>query len=86
MSTAHTVEQLGSRLRTVRTLRGMSQRRLAELTDSSATMISHVEQGRKLPSLGAFADWCRILECSADFLLSATGPIEVPLPQRETSS
>lgn len=82
MSTEHTVDGLGPRLRQVRQLREMSQEQLARLLDIGSTMLSLIETGQRLPSLRCFAALCRHLGVSADFLLNATPPIEVPGPRR----
>lgn len=56
---------LGARIREVRTDRGLSQERLAELMDANATYLSSVERGKENPTL--------------DFLLKLTDALRVEL-------
>lgn len=85
MSTTPSVKAVGERLREARRLRDISQGKLAEATGRlvSASMVAHIEGGRKLPSLHVFAAFCQVLRVSADYLLGATPPIQVPGPADE---
>lgn len=79
MTAEHTVNVFGSRLAAARRLRNVSQKGLAEAIGYKGyTIVSHMEAGRKLPSLRAMVLICRFLGVSADYLLGATPPIEVP--------
>jgi transcriptional regulator with XRE-family HTH domain len=83
MSTEPSVSAIADRLRTVRTLRRMSQGQLSAAVKGLGgsmcpTMVSHVEGQRKLPSLQTLVVICKVLNCSADYLLGATPPITVP--------
>jgi transcriptional regulator with XRE-family HTH domain len=42
------------------------------------THISHIEGQRRVPTLRTLVAFCRVLNCSADYLLGATPPITVP--------
>lgn len=75
-----TVNVLGSRLAAARRLRAVSQRKLAAAIGMSGrgSLISHFEAGRKLPSLRTLVAIALQLNVSADYLLGATPPIQVP--------
>ena len=62
-------KDIGSRIRTVRMERGMTQAQLAEAVGVGVTHISHIETGNGIPSLATFLDVVNALGCSADELL-----------------
>lgn len=62
-------EALGSRIRTVRKQRNLSQERLAEMSFVCTTHISHIETGNAIPSLTTLVHIANALEVSADELL-----------------
>ena len=68
------MENIGLRLKTLRTANGLSQRRLAALAGVSNATISLIEHGRTDPSMGLLK---RILDCLdvsfADFFASDAG-------------
>lgn len=85
----HDSRAIGKRLRAARLqAEGTGQpqawlaRRLSELENSHVdpTQISNLESGKRLPSVDRLCRLCRILKCSADYLLGATPPITVPRP------
>ena len=71
------MDQIGGRLKSLRTARGLSQRRLASLAGVSNATISLIEHGRTDPSMGLLK---RILDCLdvsfAEFFSSDTGQDE----------
>jgi transcriptional regulator with XRE-family HTH domain len=80
MMAEHTVNVFGGRLAAARRLRGISQRRLARDIGLSnvSSYVSHMEAGRRLPTLAVLVELCKRLEVSADYLLGATPPIQAP--------
>ncbi|MFI7493579.1 helix-turn-helix domain-containing protein [Kocuria sp. M4R2S49] len=62
--------QLGQRLRTVRTAKGISLRELARLVGVSASFMSQIELGRATPSVGTLFAVARELNISVDELMS----------------
>ena len=61
--------EIGSRIRTARLRKGMTQERLAELSGVGTPHISHIETGNTIPSLKIFVAIINALDCSADELL-----------------
>ncbi len=60
---------IGSRIRTVRLAKNMTQEKLAEAVQVGTTHISHIETGNTIPSLKTFLAIVNVLGCSADELL-----------------
>ena len=60
---------IGARIRTLRKKRGLSQERLAELTDLSTVHISHIETAHTKLSLPALVEIANALSVTADALL-----------------
>src|SRR3978361_196356 len=70
----------GPRLREARTARGLSVRELARRVGCSASLISQIERGVSVPSVGVLYSLATELGSSLDYLLfgSGTGPEGVP--------
>ena len=62
-------KDIGSRIRTIRLERKMTQERLAEAVGVGVTHISHIETGNSIPSVQVLVDIINALDCSADELL-----------------
>lgn len=60
---------LGARLRAARVERNMSARELARLVGCSASLISQVERGLSMPSVGVLYSLATVMQCSLDHLL-----------------
>ena len=60
---------IGSRIRTARERKHMTQGELAEIVDLSTNHISVIERGVKPPKLDTFVNIANALEVSADTLL-----------------
>ena len=73
---------LGPRLRLVREGRALSVRELARRVGCSASLISQVERGLSVPSVGVLYSLASELDCSLDYLLFGTGaaPTAILLP------
>jgi transcriptional regulator with XRE-family HTH domain len=69
---------LGPRLRLVRESRALSVRELARRVGCSASLISQVERGLSVPSVGVLYSLASELDCSLDFLLFGTGAEVAP--------
>ena len=67
---------VGARIRACRLETGMSQERLAELSDLSPPYVSHVERGAKGPSLGALIRLSAALGVTIDYLLAGSQPAD----------
>lgn len=65
---------LGPRLRFARKQRNMSVRELAGQVGCSASLISQVERGLSVPSVGVLYSLATVLRWSLDHLLFGTGP------------
>jgi quercetin dioxygenase-like cupin family protein/DNA-binding XRE family transcriptional regulator len=64
---------LSPRLRLVREGRALSVRELARRVGCSASLISQVERGLSVPSVGVLYSLASELDCSLDYLLFGTG-------------
>ncbi len=62
------VDTLGSRLKAVRTLAGMSLRELARQADVSPSFVSQIENGKSQPSVATLYSFARLLNVSIDEL------------------
>lgn len=69
---------LGERLRAARIQRSLSVRELARLVGCSASLISQVERGLSMPSVGVLYSLATVMQCSLDHLLF--GPNGTPAP------
>lgn len=67
--------EIGSRIKVLRKAAGISQDRLAELTDMSAKYISHIETGRKTASLKS------VIKIAAAFDI----PVDILIPGKQES-
>jgi len=65
---------LGPRLREVRSGRGLSVRELARRVGCSASLISQIERGVSVPSVGVLYALATELGSSLDYLLFGSGP------------
>ena len=59
----------GSRLRSTRLEKGISQKELAQKMGVTAVYLSHVEHGRRSVSMDTLCSICQVLEVSSDYLL-----------------
>lgn len=66
----------GARLRAARTERNLSVRELARLVGCSASLVSQIERGLSVPSVGVLYSLATVLRCSLDHLLF--GPSSSP--------
>lgn len=85
LSTREELRELGSRIRTLRTARGWTQRRLGRLAGIDSSRLSRTERGLVAPSLGEIRRLRDALETSCDELLfgpSPELPAQDPLVQR----
>jgi transcriptional regulator with XRE-family HTH domain len=64
MPTKTTLEKFGQRVRSLRAKAGISQEKLAELSDLHRTYISGVERGERNPSLTSISRIARALNVS----------------------
>jgi transcriptional regulator with XRE-family HTH domain len=72
------VEAIGERVRAARLVKRMTQRELGHAIGLSEQAVNKYESGELRPSIRAFVGLCVALGCSADYLLGATDPIQVP--------
>ncbi len=66
--------KIGSRIREIRTKKGMSQAELAEAASISLPHISDIELGKTKMQLSTFIRVCEALQVSSDSLLRADVP------------
>ena len=67
---------VGARIRACRLEAGMSQERLAELSDLSTPYVSHIERMAKKPSLSALIRLSAALGVTVDYLLAGSQPAD----------
>lgn len=60
---------VGENVRRLRESKGISTHKLAKLVDVTQPMITHIERGRKIPSLSLAVDIAQALGCTLDELL-----------------
>ena len=77
--------KIGSRIREIRTKRGMSQAKLAEAANISLPNISYIELGKTRMQLSTFVRICEALQVSSDSLLRADVPEVNNIYQNEFS-
>lgn len=65
----NTVYEIGKNIKTVRELRGISQKDFAKMINSKNTTVSNWEKGLTRPDVDTLAIICKTLEVSADDLL-----------------
>lgn len=63
-------EKLGSRIRTARMHKNLTQEELAEKVDVSNNYISNIELNRSKPSLATLIKICNVLEITPDYVLA----------------
>lgn len=61
-------EDFGTKIRTERTKKGMTQQKLAEIVEVTAESISYYETGKKRPSFEKIKTICNTLGISMDSL------------------
>lgn len=69
------VDAIGTRLRKARLRMGLSQRGLAEALGLDPTMISHLEGGRRMPSVDSLVRLADELNVTTDYLLGRPQPV-----------
>ena len=70
------LKTVGGRIRACRLETGMSQERLAELSDLSTPYVSHIERMAKKPSLSALIRLSVALGVTVDYLLAGSQPAD----------
>lgn len=60
--------KIAENLRNARESKGMSQNELATLVGVNQSMIAHIENGLKIPSLGVCLELARVLNTTVDEL------------------
>lgn len=70
MKRAEAARRLGARIRLLRTERGLSQARLAEMVDSYRTIVCRVESGRHMPSIETVLEYAEALDANPSDILS----------------
>ncbi len=63
------IKDLAERLQKQRKERNLSQKRVAEMTGLSTTLISNFERGERTPSLESIISLANVYHCSIDYLL-----------------
>src|SRR5258707_14678071 len=66
--------QIGDRLRTVRTVRDLNLRQLAEQTGLSASMLCTIENGKSMPSVQSLAAIAKALGLPLGFFFEDENP------------
>ena len=66
---------IGARIQAARESAGLTQERLAELTDRSTQFISTIERGVAGPSLETIVKICDVLSVSSDYVLLGREPV-----------
>ena len=73
---------LGSRLRELRTGKGLTQQKLGDLINVTKTSICYFEKNERCPNIDTLSDLCDIFEVSADYFLgrdiAAVADNEIP--------
>lgn len=59
---------IGRNVKSRREACGLDQSELAERVKISQAMVSHIEAGRKMPSVALLADIAKVLNCTIDEL------------------
>ena len=65
-------KDLGRRIRMLRQKQHMTQERLAEAIDMSASFLGHIERGTRVSSLETLVKICNVLNANPGFLLAAS--------------
>ncbi len=71
---------VGTRVQTLRKLRGMTQEQLAEAIGKTVETVSNIERGEKLPRLTTVYSLCAVLEAKLSDLLDPSEKV----PDKET--
>lgn len=73
---------MGRKIRSQRKAQGLTQERLAELLDISASFLGHIERGTRAASLDTLARLCNALHISPAYLMeSALCAPDLDLPE-----
>ncbi|MBP3541045.1 MAG: helix-turn-helix transcriptional regulator [Clostridia bacterium] len=73
---------MGRKIRSQRKAQGLTQERLAELLDISASFLGHIERGTRVASLDTLARLCNALHISPAYLMeSALCAPDLDLPE-----
>lgn len=73
---------MGRKVRSLRKTRGLTQERLAELLDISASFLGHIERGTRTASIDTLARLCNALHISPAYLMeSALCSPDLDLPE-----
>ncbi len=59
---------IGNNIKRYREAEGLDQSELAEKVHVTQVMISHIEHGRKMPSVALLKDIAKVLHCTMDEL------------------
>lgn len=78
-------KEMGSRIRKARREAGLSQEKLAEAADVGITHISHIENGKTVPSVMVLIKIMNHLQISPDALFCGTVDRSRPSLLRETA-
>lgn len=62
---------MGRKVRSLRKARGLTQERLAELLDISASFLGHIERGTRTTSIDTLAKLCKALQISPAYLMES---------------
>jgi transcriptional regulator with XRE-family HTH domain len=74
---------LGEAIRNLRAASGLTQKRLAELVGTSPTYLSHVEAGRREPSVTLLRALARVLDVPPGIFLAILLSADLP-PKRQS--
>jgi transcriptional regulator with XRE-family HTH domain len=79
---------MGERIKQARNAGRLTQEKLAEVCNISASFLGHIERGTRIPSIETLYSLCRALNVSADYLLGLSAetviqPILDDLTQEE---
>jgi transcriptional regulator with XRE-family HTH domain len=70
-------KELGSRIKSARKDKGWTQQQLAEASGLSKSSVSHIENGRSLPSVERLADLSGVLHVTTDLITTGKAPAKM---------
>ena len=80
-------KDLGLRVRNARRALGMTQEKLAEKANISASFLGHIERGTRVASLETLVDLCNAMNVTPEYLLSASlHNFDASMPQGLTAA